>query len=56
MDAWISFARSGNPNHKNIPELLPYDEEKRATIIFDKEVKIEYDPYGNERVAWDDIL
>ena len=20
MDAWISFARSGNPNHKDIPD------------------------------------
>jgi para-nitrobenzyl esterase len=56
MDAWIYFARSGNPNHNNIPELASYDQEKRATIIFDKEVKIVYDPYGSERTAWKDIL
>ncbi|MFX1427097.1 MAG: carboxylesterase/lipase family protein [Promethearchaeota archaeon] len=56
MDAWIAFARSGNPNHDNIPELLPYDIQKRATIIFDKEVTIQYDPYGNERKSWEGIL
>ncbi|MHA2400408.1 MAG: carboxylesterase/lipase family protein [Promethearchaeota archaeon] len=56
MDAWIAFARTGNPNHKNIPEVLPYELEKRSTIIFDKEVRIQQDPYGNERIAWDGIL
>ncbi|MHA2180905.1 MAG: carboxylesterase/lipase family protein [Promethearchaeota archaeon] len=56
MDAWISFARTGNPNHENIPELPPYDTENRGTIIFDKEVTIENDPYGDERKAWDEIL
>ncbi|MFX1427099.1 MAG: carboxylesterase/lipase family protein [Promethearchaeota archaeon] len=56
MDAWIAFARSGNPNHKNIPELPPYDKKNRATILFDKEITIENDPYGNERVAWEDIF
>ena len=56
MDAWIAFARTGNPNHKNIPELLAYDKGKRATILFDKEVTVENDPYGNEREAWDAIL
>ena len=56
MDAWASFARTGNPNHENIPELPPYDKEKRATIIFDKEVTIEQDPYSDERAAWEDIL
>ena len=56
MDAWISFAHNGNPNHKNIPELPSYDKEKRSTIIFDNEITIEEDPYGNERMAWDSIL
>ena len=56
MDAWISFARTGNPSHENIPELPPYDLQKRATIIFDKEISIENDPYSDERAAWGDIL
>jgi para-nitrobenzyl esterase len=56
MDTWSSFARNGNPNNKNIPELPPYNRETRATIIFDKKVTIENDPYGNEREAWKDFL
>ncbi|MFX1503786.1 MAG: carboxylesterase family protein, partial [Promethearchaeota archaeon] len=56
MDSWIAFAHNGNPNHKNIPELPPYNKKKRSTIIFDKEVKVEEDPHGNERMAWDNIL
>ncbi|MFX1457566.1 MAG: carboxylesterase/lipase family protein [Promethearchaeota archaeon] len=56
MDAWIAFAKSGNPNHKNIPKLPPYDKKNRATILFDKEVTVVQDPYGNERMAWDGIL
>jgi para-nitrobenzyl esterase len=56
MDAWTSFARTGNPNNMNIPKLPPYDLEKRYTIIFDKEVMIQQDPFGNERVSWKGIL
>ena len=56
MDAWISFARTGNPNHKNIPKFPPYDLEKRATIVFDKEVTVKDDPYSSERKSWDGIL
>jgi para-nitrobenzyl esterase len=56
MDAWIAFARSGNPNHENIPELPPYDIKNRATILFDKEVTIEKDPCKNERAVWKGIL
>jgi len=56
MDAWIAFARTGNPNHENIPGLSSYDKGKRATILFDKEITIKHDPYGNERAAWEGIL
>ncbi|KKM89768.1 hypothetical protein LCGC14_1245360 [marine sediment metagenome] len=56
MDAWISFARTGNPNHENIPALPPYDLQTRATIVFDKDITIVEDPYSDERVVWDDLL
>ncbi len=56
MDTWISCARVGNPNNGNIPQFPRYDSEKRATIIFDKEIEIVNDPYGDERAAWDDLL
>jgi para-nitrobenzyl esterase len=56
MDTWTSFARTGNPNNKNIPKLTPYDLEKRSTIIFNKKVTIQNDPCGKERLAWEGIL
>ncbi|MFW9879145.1 MAG: carboxylesterase/lipase family protein, partial [Candidatus Thorarchaeota archaeon] len=55
MDSWISFARSGNPNHKEIPNWSQYRKE-RATMMFGKEVKAINDPYSKERVVWDDII
>jgi len=56
MDTWIAFARNGNPNHENIPEFPPYDLEKRATILFDKEITIQFDPYREERQVWENLL
>ena len=56
MDCWINFARTGNPNHKNIPTLPPYDLKDRSTIVFDKKIIIEMDPFGRERATWDNIM
>ncbi len=38
--AWINFARSGDPNHKGLPTWPKYSEENGATMIFDNESKI----------------
>jgi para-nitrobenzyl esterase len=56
MDTWIAFAKTGNPNHPGIPLLEPYTTVKRATIIFDKEVKAVNDPYGPERAIWEELM
>ena len=56
MDTWISFSRSGDPNNPNIPEIHPYNLEKRETLIFDKVISVEEDPYSNERIAWNGLL
>jgi para-nitrobenzyl esterase len=53
--AWLAFARSGNPNHQGLPEWPTYDKEKRATMVFGTECKVENDPRGEERQAWDEI-
>jgi len=52
MDAWIAFARTGNPNHNNIPDWPPYSD-KRETLILDKEIKVEEAPFEIERKVWD---
>jgi para-nitrobenzyl esterase len=53
--AWAAFARSGNPNHKGIPNWQPFDETRRATMIFNNECRAVNDPYREERLARKDI-
>jgi para-nitrobenzyl esterase len=40
--AWINFAKTGNPNHKGIPAWEPYTESKGTTMYFDNVCKILY--------------
>jgi para-nitrobenzyl esterase len=56
MDAWTSFARTGNPTHKNIPQWGPYDLEKRSTMILGPEVNLSQDPFGQERMVWEGLF
>ena len=48
-DTWIAFARTGNPNHKGLPEWRPYDLAKRATMSFAVPSRLVNDPRGGER-------
>lgn len=43
--AWVSFARYGNPNHKNMDHWPAYQENTKATMIFDRhsQAKSNYD-------------
>jgi para-nitrobenzyl esterase len=54
-ETWISFARSGVPNHTGIPNWLPDDSDKRTTMIFDQKCQVENDPFMSERIAWNGI-
>lgn len=54
--AWVAFTRSGNPNHEGTPHWPTYTTEKRATMIFDTECRVENDPQSKERKAWDEII
>jgi para-nitrobenzyl esterase len=35
-EAWIHFARTGNPNHHALPRWTPLTPENNATMIFDQ--------------------
>jgi para-nitrobenzyl esterase len=50
---WLAFARTGNPNHEGIPNWPQYSAERRPTMMFDNQCRVENDPYGAERMAWD---
>lgn len=39
-DAWINFARSGNPNHKGLPVWPKFDAAKTATMHFDVKCEV----------------
>ena len=56
MDAWIAFARTGNPNHDGIPKWPSYDIEKRSTMIIDKEFNVIEAFHDKELTAWDGII
>jgi para-nitrobenzyl esterase len=45
-DAWIAFARSGDPNTKAIPSWPAYDPGQRQAIRFNVESQIVKDPLG----------
>ncbi len=40
--AWINFARTGNPNAKGLPQWVPYTQAKGATMILDNVSQLKY--------------
>ncbi|MCK4384144.1 MAG: carboxylesterase/lipase family protein, partial [Candidatus Lokiarchaeota archaeon] len=56
MDAWIAFARSGNPNHDGIPKWPSYDLEKRSTMLINHEFKVVEKFLDKERAAWNENI
>jgi len=52
-EAWIAFARSGDPSHPGIPKWEPYTADNRATMLFDVPCRVEIDPAREELDAWE---
>ena len=48
-DSWIAFARTGNPNHKEIPQWNPVTPHGSETMIFDSRTTFNSDPDSHER-------
>ena len=61
MDAWIAFARTGNPNHGNLPTWQPYNLKTRPTMLFNSKKGdtassvVKEDPDGKTRAFWDGV-
>ena len=54
-DAWVAFARNGNPSHPGIPTWEPYALDHRATMLLDVPCKLVIDPFREELDAWGDM-
>ena len=56
MKTWITFARTGNPNHDDIPDWPSYNAKTRSTMMIGSEFKVVNAIFENERAAWDGII
>jgi len=48
-NAWISFARHGNPNHNGLPEWPAFNEKSGAIMVFNNNCEVHNDPDGEAR-------
>jgi para-nitrobenzyl esterase len=57
MDAWIAFARSGDPGHAGLPEPWPaYDTARRATMLLGEMPRLALAPGDAARAFWEEHL
>ena len=49
--AWVAFARTGNPNHRGIPDWTAFNTTQRPTMVFGDETRLVNDPGREERLA-----
>ena len=54
MDAWLAFARTGNPATDTLSNWSSYDRETRSTAIFGLPASVENAPLEELRALWDD--
>jgi para-nitrobenzyl esterase len=53
QDAWLAFARHGDPNHPGIPHWPIFDAERSELLIFDASTRLAPDPERELRAPWD---
>jgi para-nitrobenzyl esterase len=48
-EAWLAFARTGDPNTPALPRWPAYETGRRATMVFNHTSRVVDDPYANVR-------
>jgi para-nitrobenzyl esterase len=54
-EAFLAFARTGDPNGRAIPAWAPYTLPRRATMVFNTPSKLVDDPRGAERRLFEKV-
>jgi len=54
--AWVSFARTGNPNTSGLPKWPAYSTASRDTMLFNNVSRVEQDPDRGPRLAMEQVL
>lgn len=58
IDAWVAFARSGDPSHPGLPggRWDRYDTSGRKTLLLGARCALAVDPDASEREAWEGLI
>jgi len=56
MDAWLGFARSGDPGHEGLGSWPAFDSERRATMLLGATCEVVDAPFDSERRAWEGLI
>jgi para-nitrobenzyl esterase len=56
MDAWLAFAKTGNPSCARIGDWPRYEKRARQTMILGKQTRAESAPFEEERAVWAALL
>ena len=55
-DAWLAFAKTGDPSHAGLGAWPRYDAQRRATMELGASCGVLDDPAGAERALWDGVI
>jgi para-nitrobenzyl esterase len=56
MDAWLAFAKTGDPSCAAVGRWAAHDADTRQTMIFGKHTRLESAPFEEERALWAGLL
>jgi para-nitrobenzyl esterase len=53
--SWVAFAKTGDPNHPDLPHWSTYEPTTRPTMVFDAEINMQPDPLRELRELWEEL-